>query len=313
MTTRSCPKCKGQSRDGFLCYSCVRATKKALDRIADLWPALQETITRRDRTQPASEVRAQTIYGPLPFRDAPSRVAAEVRNDLVGWVRISIDELGADVPRDTIPGLCRALSSSAHQLRKHEAAAEWAESIAGDMARIVRAVDLTDRRAPAGPCPERTEDGEPCGGVIVAVYPVDERVSPWMECTKSDPGTDICGGVWDATEWRSLGPRILARKAQIDGQKARPKADLSLIEWPAEVPAEVTPISIADAAVIYGVPPGTIRGWLHDKRLTKYPMAAGLSTPGRPVTVGVDPEQVARLAAERKAELERVRTRGERE
>lgn len=294
---RQCPYCGERSNDGMLCHRCTKATRRALGRVIELWPTLQETVTRRDRIGEASEIRSQSIHGPLPFREAASNVASRVRSDLVGWVRICAEDYGAELPRDSVPAMCRLLIENAKRLRTSEAAAEWAGDIVTARDSILWAVDLMDRRAPAGPCPELTADNEPCPGVIVATYPIDETLPPRMDCTKPTPDATVCSRSWPSKEWRQLGPRILARQAQIDGQVSRGRKveppPAAYDQPPAWLGAKVL-VSVGDASVIYGVPMETIKTWIKRGKLAKHSIAtAAISGQGRPATVAVDPVEVA--------------------
>lgn len=319
MTTRPCPSCGEHTRDGHLCWRCTRHTKRALLRIAELWPTLQETITRQDRTGTTSEIHAQTIHGPLPFAPVASDVAARVRTDLTHWTHICIDTYQAATPPDRIPSMCRFLVAYAADLRRHEHAGTWADQVTWARDSILWAVDLTDRRTPAGPCPESTEDGEPCPGVIVAIYPVDENVSPRMDCTRPHglpDGAKVCGRSWPSQDFRHLGGRILARQQQIDEQIARGRPRTDSDDTAATVYTPPQPwsggkllLSIADAAIIYGVPRSRIEWWIRNGDLERYPRPNWPpdppGRPGRPVTVAVDPVVVERLALDDNARARR--------
>lgn len=307
--TKTCPRCQKHSTDGHLCHECTKAAKDATKRIAELWPHLEEAITRRDHLEPSGEVRAKMIFGPLPYRPEVQKVADEVRNDLVGWARICIEELGATVPANSMGGICGLLVDQARKLRKHEAASEWAGAMLADLHRISKAIDLSDRRLLAGPCPERTEDDEPCAGLVYGIYPVDDRERPRAECTKPPKVKAVCGRVWMPEEFDTLGRRIITRQAQIDAQKGRAATDEQVADFAIEPPDGVVVMSVADASVVYSVPQSTIYRWVESgHRLIRYRLVTEVTT-GRPASVGVDSEQVARLAAQRKAELERVRDR----
>lgn len=308
--TKTCPRCRKHSADGHLCHACTKAAKAAVKLIAELWPHVEEAITRRDHLEPSGEIRAKMIFGPLPYRPEVQTIADEVRNDLVGWARICIEELGCRAPADTIGGVCGLLAAESRRLRKHEAASEWAGAMLADLHQISKAIDLADRRLLAGPCPEHTEDGEPCAGVVYALYPVDDRERPSAQCTKPPKVKAVCGKVWMPEEFGMLGRRIIIRQAQIDGQKERAATDEQVADFIIEPPDGVVVISVADAATIYGIPQSTIYRWADGPghQLARYRLVSEITT-GRPASVGVDSEQVARLAAQRKAELERVRDR----
>ncbi len=219
----TCPYCKEASRDGLLCPRCTREAKRNLRRIVELWPTLQESVTRRDNLEPASEVRSKQIHGALPFRTDASAVADKVRSDMVMWARICVEDYSAPWPRNTIASVCQMLIGQASNLRRHPDAGGWAWDAAAAVRWITAAVDLTDRRAVAGPCPEATGDGEPCPGIVFAVYPVDDRESPHLDCSRNPamPDAEVCGRSWPAKEFNRMGLRIAGRQAQIEAQIAR--------------------------------------------------------------------------------------------
>lgn len=225
MPTRTCPYCEERSNDGHVCHRCTAETRRNLLRIIDLWPALQEAITRRDNVGGGNgEVHAQTVYAPLPYNPQASAIAERVREKLVSWARVCIEDYGAPCPADTIAAICRTIADHRRDLRRHPDAGGWVWDVAMCVRWITSSIDLTDRRTVAGPCPETTEDGEPCPGIVMAVYPVDDRVSPHLDCSKHSKlpdGAQVCGRSWPASDFRRLGARIAQRQKQIDGQIAR--------------------------------------------------------------------------------------------
>lgn len=303
---QTCPYCGERSGDGHLCHECTRATKRALRRIAKLWPTLQETITRQDKFGSPSEVRSDAIYGPVPFSERASATADDVRAKLVGWVKVCMEDYQAPCPADRVPAMCRMLVDYAPRLRTSPAAEEWADEIAEARDSVARAVDLPSDRAkvPTGPCPERTSDGEPCSGVVVAVYPKDDDERPRMDCTPPAPGVQVCAGSWTPEGWANVGERIMARKRQIDEQKrrGRPEAEvMSYLEPPKLLGVKVM-LTIADAVVVCGVPRSTLYRWLSSGRVEQRKV---IDPVGRPVMV-VDPADVTRAWAESIDALEGV-------
>ena len=311
-TARECPYCGQRSEDGHLCHKCTRATKKALRRIADLWPILQETITRRDRLTPAAEIRAETIYGPIPFKAQASEVASKVRARLVPWVKICVEDYGAEFPPDRVGSFCGLLSAYSGRLRTHAESEAWADEVASSRDEIAGAVDLPADRAkvPTGPCPEHTADDEPCAGVIFAIYPAVEELSPHMDCVSPTPGVVVCGKSWPAKDWAHLGSRILARQAQIAEQKSRGRqpdqAAAQYIE-PAEWMGARVFLSVADASVVYGIPLRKLYRWLAAGRIRTYEVPAAVLSKAR-VRV-VLPEDVRWVKVEEEVREADVATR----
>lgn len=303
---RECPSCGEFSADSHLCHKCLRSTKRAIVRISQLWVSLEEAITRQDHFAPPSEVRASSLFGPLPFRPVPSEVARDARERLVKWVAIA--SVGHATPNNTIGAYCRFLLSRADKMRTAVYAESWADDMALTRDEIAGAIDLPAERSRVnvGPCPEHTDDGEPCAGRIVAIYPSDLDESPHMDCTIPAAGVKVCGRSWPASQWAHLGDRIQARQQQIDAQKSRVKPDETVTEY-SEVPEWTggrTFISISDASMIYGVPRKTLEGWISRGKLRSYPVAGlpVVGRPGRPVLAVVDPREVDKLVPDMRME-----------
>lgn len=227
-----CPNCGGRTRDGLLCKTCVAATEDRLRALPGWWVELQRAVTRQARLSPPGG--GGTSTRPLPFNPYASEVADRVklgvrtsdtvRNGLVGWVRITVEELAAPWPNAGVTDLCEHLVAWLPQLRKHDAAAELAADVWGWVDAVSRAVDHPDIRAriKAGPCPEVGEDREPCPGVVWAIIPED-RDAPVFACCDSCADDSAPRGMWEASQWRKLGRQIAARRGQIEAQIARAK------------------------------------------------------------------------------------------
>ena len=295
--SRECPFCGKASRDGHLCHKCTRETREALARIAELWPVLQETITRQDVLTPPSEVHADMIHGPLPYKAPAAEVADRARARLVTWVRLAMADHGAPCPPDVVPAFCSLLIAYASALRLRDDAEDWADEVVSMRDEIAGAVDLPAERSrvQTGPCPERTSDHEPCPGVVVAIYPRD--LPPHADCTPPAPGLTVCGRSWPAESWGSLGGRIVARQRQIEVQKSRGKTDdaaMAYIEPPEWMGAKVY-LTVPDAAVVCGVPSSTLYRWVSAGEIDTFSVSA--SAAGRRDVLVVDPEHVAKRRA----------------
>lgn len=297
--SKPCSYCGKHSKDGGLCGSCVNSTKIALARVAELWPILEETIFRRDRLAAASEIRAETIYGPMPFKVAASDVAANVRTRIVGWVRILVEDFGAEYPPDRIPAMCGLISGYSSRLRLYSEADTWADEIASSRDEILAVIDLPAERSrvKVGPCPDRTEDGEPCPGTMFAIYPGATNLRPYLECRRPDPLTFVCGRVWTPETWAHMGSRIAARRKLLADQLTRGKRLVPDLEPATPILSTINWeggrgfVSIGDASVTYGIPLSTLYRWADLGKLTKYKMGT---------TVLVDPIEVAGRAGSMK-------------
>lgn len=212
MTTRhACPRCAQRSIDGLLCPGCTTCTRTSLRSTIDLWPMLWETITRQARlTHPTERVlSSRDGYDQLPPMQA-QRLADDIRASLVGWVRITCEDLGAPWPTDHISSMVGHLDSWLDAMRRHDGASEMANEVIPWPNRIRRVADYPDERGRVpipGGCPEMVND-ERCGGKVeVVIYenPLTQSVA-WCHA---------CGHQWHEWEWRRMGERIEeARAAQ---------------------------------------------------------------------------------------------------
>lgn len=295
MSRRTCPGCEGRSTDGHLCAPCASKVSTALHRTVELWPDLWETVTRQARLQSAGEGHAVNGSRPLEFDYSAADLANEIRHTLVAWVRVSIEDYGAPYPADRISAMAHHLANWLPRLRTHEAVREMVAELCGFPIRIRWAIDPEQwSKIKFGPCPETTEDAEPCPGVVFGIVPRSEDLAPYAACKRvGEHPVRVCGREWPATDWSRLGARIERRKAQVDGQKSR--RPVSAAEY-TEPPTWIGPrefVTVADAAHIFGLSRSTLDRWLRAGTLTRY-SATGLpdGRPGRPVLTVVDPQEV---------------------
>lgn len=230
MNGHPCPSCGGHSRDGLPCHQCWRHTTQRLAELPWLWSELQATRTRRDRLHGHVEAGKSAETG-LPWNDTASRTAQRIangvaaRNGLVGWVRITIDDLGAPCPRDTVPALCAHLTAWIKPLRKHEAAPELVADVWGWTDAILRVINRPEyRRVDAGPCPRDHEDA-PCPGVVRLVIAADGADGPsFARCEPVESGGHVCGSVWESHQLARLGRDITRRVEKAAAQEALARA-----------------------------------------------------------------------------------------
>lgn len=196
--TPTCPRCRRESIDGHLCESCAWQVGQGLAIIVNWWPDLFDTLTRQDRKTPRTEGHGLHHEKPLPFDVVAADLANTARHVLVGWVRLTVDELGADYPADRISAMVDHLRAWTGRLRKHEAAAEFADEIAALAGRVVRVVDTADGQlvhVPRARCIV-DRDGR-CGGELVATIRRDWFAESFIRCR-------TCGQTWSAADWEPL-------------------------------------------------------------------------------------------------------------
>lgn len=229
--TRPCPTCHEDTRDGHVCHKCAREARKHLRHIPWLYARLDETIGRRDHLRESGSgatVRPVTYAtkaevpdspylgssGPMPYRPDAADLRDTVKASLVGWVRIACEDYGWRPPSDRITAICHWLADRTNKLRTHEAADEYVREVRDLHDRMLTAINPPAMwRYEAGPCPEVTDDGEPCPGIVHAEVPHEgSGVPPLMRC-------DTCTAEWASWEWARAGRRIEARRQQIARQR----------------------------------------------------------------------------------------------
>ena len=220
MTAQTCPVCREASRDGLLCHPCTWRLVLALGEIPWLWLETQRASVGMARL--FTNVGGRSSSSPLPVNLGASDTARKVlqgvgfRNGVVGWVRITVEDLGACWPANTITGMCDHLASQAPALRKHIMVSELVGDVHDWTEAMVQAINRpTIRRIPVGHCP-LIHDGTPCEGRVWATFP--EVGGPYSACDRcADPDTGT--GVWESTQWATLGRLIQARKAEVARQR----------------------------------------------------------------------------------------------
>lgn len=277
---KTCPVCNGRSKDGHLCHRCVSHCTGILQRVGQSWHDLTVTLARLDRLGPRAEGHSIGNTQPLPIGWAAVELRHHIRATLVRWTKITIDEMGADYPHDTVPALCRHLIAWAPQLRKREDAARWHEDlachswrrrVAGLDRHITTAVDHPDERAsvPAGPCPQIDDEGEHCAGQTVAHFPADPTERAWIDCP-------LCGWRCESTDWTAGAAAILARQRQLDRGEQLARYLVGAVSNHTTAYTAATPwlghrvfMTVADASLTYGIPEDTIRRASREGRLTR--------------------------------------------
>ena len=305
-SARPCPKCHERSRDGLLCPACTKAAAAKLRELAHDWRHLEEAIARQTVMGSRSEIRAQATGGPLPWNDNPSRVARTIRSTLWRRVRDALQAHPADLP-DHPAAWCQWLAGLMPDLRREPDAHRLAEDVEACHRDLLRAIDYPDDRArvlTGRPCPERTIDGEPCTGRLVAVFPTDRAETPHIDCPlELDSG---CGRTWAPQAWDGLVKAVAAREAQIEAQKARVRKaddDVTLGRYmaPATWLGRRTFITVADASLVYGIPTSTLYRWIGTGRIVDH---ASPVLVGREVVL-LDPHQVSTEAIKWRLRLAR--------
>jgi hypothetical protein len=150
-------KCGRPTRDSaYTCDPCLDGLGEALSNLTWLNEELETTISKQ-RGLP-TEGSAAGAEKSLPFNLAAAQVRDDLRNTLVGWVRICAEE-GVrssdprdELPEDTLPEIARWLLWRVDGLAFHEAGYEACDEIAFAVRQAIKAIDRPAERQYVGPC-----------------------------------------------------------------------------------------------------------------------------------------------------------------
>lgn len=168
MSEYRCPVegCDRPVNQASMCSSCEATLERDLAEVPALRVDLEVTLSRQavigERVGTSG-----TSEPPLPYDVAASEALSVLRSTLVGWVRVVVEEDGADWPPDTLDEQSRFLLRALSWLRVHPAGNEVAEEVAAAMGMARRVVDSFPPRWYAGPCGDET-GGAPCEGQLYA-------------------------------------------------------------------------------------------------------------------------------------------------
>lgn len=233
MSDHPCPACGEYSRDGLPCRICWRHTTQRLAELPWLWHELELTRWRLDRLHQHTGGRSAETG--LPWNENAAQTARRItdgvaeRNGIHGWVRVTMDDLGAPCPRDTVPAMSAHLLAWLKPMRKHEAAAEFVADVWGWTHAMLQAINRPEyRRVEAGPCPNLHEDA-PCPGTVHLIIAAEGADGPTFARCEPDDGRTamVCGEVWEAHQLSRMGRRIREREATIAAQAARAREVLA--------------------------------------------------------------------------------------
>ncbi|MFC5834639.1 hypothetical protein [Nonomuraea insulae] len=146
-----CDLCGSEVADlAHVCARCGERLRRGLEDVANLAEELEVTLTGRARMSAGALRRSSERR--LPFHIAASEKGHNLRQVLVGWVRLVADERGVGLPADDLISISRWLLAHVEWLRHHPAGGEAVTEV-GDAVRAVRMViDRPPDRLYAGPC-----------------------------------------------------------------------------------------------------------------------------------------------------------------
>lgn len=150
-------KCGLPTRDNaYVCDDCLDKAGKALGDIA--WLDEQLAITIGKQRGAPTEGGPAGAEKSLPFNVAAAQVRDDLRNTLVGWVRVCHEEgvRSSDpkpgLPADSLTAMARWLLWRVDGLAFHEAGYEAIDEIVYAVAQAHRTIDRAPERQYVGPC-----------------------------------------------------------------------------------------------------------------------------------------------------------------
>ena len=157
-----------------VCGACISELERALGDVAFYASQLEVTFARQARIGSGDGGR-RSAEQPLPYDRRASRAAATLRNTLVGWVRVLLENVGEPVngpvcvacrhpscrwakatrtPGDSLGQMAAWLLLHLDRIRQHEAGGEIAGTITLAVDAAEQAVDRPAGRVYSGPCDE---------------------------------------------------------------------------------------------------------------------------------------------------------------
>ncbi|MBB4931830.1 hypothetical protein F4561_002650 [Lipingzhangella halophila] len=182
-----------------VCAPCTGTLKAALrevvgdDHLHGLAEDLDIAIAKQHVFPQGGGGRVRPSEAPLLIDMHASEAATVLRNTLVTWVRVLLEDHPTTAPADTLPAMATWLEGHAETIRHAPYGAECVDEILAAVHQARRATDRPPERVYAGPCPS-------CGQQI---YAPDGHAT--ARCRR-----DGCDGEIDDPEGRRM---TMARQA----------------------------------------------------------------------------------------------------
>lgn len=194
MTEVTC-SCGGPIRDNaHLCRDCTSRLLRDLGDVPALATEITTTATRQSRTGSGNGGRRSSTT-PLPFDDHVTTQATELQADLVGWVRIVMDDqAAARLPKDsTLTVLSIWLLAWVPWIRQQQIAGDVHRAVTHRVARLRASIDTRPERIYAGPCAAPLSN---LASEVDMTCPEDlyaSRGSAWVTCQGCGARHDVQG------------------------------------------------------------------------------------------------------------------------
>lgn len=155
MTANLCG-CTRPTRDGYtICDTCQSDLEQNLAEMRWLDEQLDISLTRVKGINYQIGNEPRSNEKPLPWNDRASRARHELKNELVGWVRIMVD---GDWPADNLTSIAAWLMCRLNDIAKREDAWLIREGVDLATSAAKDAIDITPPRRYVGPCEGAIED-----------------------------------------------------------------------------------------------------------------------------------------------------------
>lgn len=150
--------CTRPTRAGYIiCDTCRADLERHLAEMAWLDEQLDISLIRAKGVDYRAGNEPRSSESPLPWNDRASRARHELKNELVGWVRI-LRSSGDEWPTDTLAAIAAWLLSRLDTIAKHDAAWNIREGIEHASNRAKTVIDSNPPRRFVGPCEGRIQD-----------------------------------------------------------------------------------------------------------------------------------------------------------
>lgn len=189
----TCTHCGGTTADGiYLDDPCEQAIWDLLGQIPDTLADAQDTIARLDTRQNTG--RASATPGTPINLEASERVT-ELNGLLVSWSQMLHEATGE--PGDAGANYLRA---NLREIVRHDWAGDMLDELSRAHRRVFQSLDMPPAPIVIGHCEGTNEDGELCGGRIVAdLEPIDPD-EPGGKKQPVNARCRKCRGKFDAQE-----------------------------------------------------------------------------------------------------------------
>lgn len=148
-----CPCSRPITDTAAICRTCTDRLRQTLAEVPSWHQRLEVTRTRQSKTGGRGiGVISRNADRPLPWDERASRAAQHLRAEMVGTVRVLVEDHPGPLPIDTVPAMSTWLLGRVEQWRRHEDAYELLEALTDALAAVAGVCDREPDRVYLGVC-----------------------------------------------------------------------------------------------------------------------------------------------------------------